>query len=170
VGGLLSPEGGEAVWSAGIAMIIPGSPHTLSLHASNGGATTLQGAAQRKVLGTESSRYGFVFTIPLGSGRQWASIFRRSGSEAPAVPSGADTVVALRNVALDPAEIRIRAGQTVAWLNHDPLVHTITADDGSWDSGDIRPGGTFLRTFAAPGRYTYHCRPHPQMRGVIIVE
>jgi plastocyanin len=67
-------------------------------------------------------------------------------------------------------EIRIRAGQSVAWLNHDPMVHTVTADDGSWDSGDIRPGGTFLHTFATPGRYPYHCRPHPQMRGVIIVE
>jgi len=169
-GGLLTPDGGRSVWSAGLSILIPGSPHTLSLHATNGGATTLQGSTQRKVIGSESMRIGFVFTIPLGSARQWASIFRRNAAQTPEVPAGADALVHLRQIALEPVEIRVSAGQSVAWLNHDPLVHTITADDGSWESGNMAPGATFLRRFDRPGRYPYHCLPHPQMRGVIIVE
>lgn len=170
VGGLLSPAGEGAVWSAGLGMIIPGSPHTLSLHATNSGAQTLQGASRSRVIGNGGLRYGFMFSIPLGSARRWASIFRQTTGTEASAPAGADALVDLRNVRLLPAEIRIRAGQTVGWLNHDPLVHTVSAEDGSWDSGNLAPGTSFLRRFDRPGRYRYHCRPHPQMRGVIVVE
>lgn len=169
-GQTLSPERMPSTWSAGVAIAIPGSPHTLSLHATNSGATTLQGASQRQVLGLQRTRVGFAFTIPLGSAGTWARIFRRGGGEAIVTPSGAAAVVALRQVALEPREVRIRTGEAVAWANHDPLVHTITLDDGSWDSGDIAPGGTAVRRFDRPGRYPYHCRPHPQMRGIVMVQ
>lgn len=170
LGAPLGASDTQSVWSAGIAMIIPGSPHTLSLQAGNAGATTLQGVSRRQVLGAGGVRWGFVFSIPLGSARQWGSIFSRRADQVPQAPEGAAAEVAMRQVALEPREIRIRAGQSVAWLNHDPLVHTVAADDGSWASGDIRPGATFVRQFPRPGRYRYHCEPHPQMRGVIIVE
>jgi plastocyanin len=157
-------------WSAGLAMEIPGSPHTMSFHASNGGATTLQGASHEKAVGPKSVRYGFTFTVPLGGADRWARIFRpaRSSATHPA----ADTVAArvlMRQVAFSPAEIRIRAGETVEWVNAEPLVHTVTADDGSWASPFMSEGDRFTRRFDAPGRYPYHCLPHPQMRGVVVV-
>lgn len=170
LGQTLSPDRAPSVWSAGVAVAIPGSPHTLSLHATNGAATTLQGATQRQVLGLQRTRFGFAFTIPLGSASSWARIFRRDGGEAADLPEGADVVVAMRQITLAPREVRIRAGQSVAWANHDPLVHTITADDRSWDSGEVQPGANFVRRFDLPGRYAYHCTPHPQMRGVVVVE
>ncbi|MBI4513842.1 MAG: plastocyanin, partial [Gemmatimonadetes bacterium] len=55
-------------------------------------------------------------------------------------------------------------------LNGDAVAHTVTADEGSWGSPLIEPGGMFQRTFDEPGRYTYHCVPHPFMKGVIVVE
>jgi plastocyanin len=57
----------------------------------------------------------------------------------------------------------------VAWRNNDQLVHTVTANDGSFDSGSIQPGTTWRHTFTRPGTYVFHCTPHPFMRGVIIV-
>jgi plastocyanin len=169
-GRYLSPDTLATVWSAGVAMAIPGTPHTLSLHATNGGATTLQGAAHPKLLGPESVRYGFVFTIPLGSRRQWGQIFSRGeGSDQPALAEAA-AVIEIRMIAWAPTEVRIRAGESVAWINHDPLPHTVTADDGSWRSGEFGQGGVYVRRFDRPGRYTYHCIPHPQMTGVVIVE
>ncbi len=170
VGQTLSPDRAPSVWSAGVAVAIPGSPHTLSLHATNGAATTLQGATQRQVLGLQRTRFGFTFTIPLGAASSWARIFRADGGAAVATPEGADAVVAMRQITLAPREVRIRAGQSVAWANHDPLGHTITADDHSWDSGEVQPGANFVRRFDRPGRYPYHCTPHPQMRGVVVVE
>ena len=171
VGRVLSSDTFSTVWSLGLAVAIPGSPHTLSLHGSNGGSTTLQSASREKVFGPESVRYGFAFTVPLGNGAQWARIFR---PERPApVAAGADSGdvrVDMRMIAYAPAEIRIRPGQRVEWINRDPVPHTVTADDRSWDSGVMNEGARYVRRFDHPGRYPYHCTPHPQMKGVVVVE
>lgn len=182
-----------AVWSAGVALAIPGSPHTLSMHATNGGAITLQGAAHRKEIGAEKRRYGFIFTVPLGTGARWARIFRPGREEAlpmpPAAPMaaapeagaaeapvgspGADSVavtVEIRQVAYAQKTVRIHAGQSVAWVNRDPLQHTVTGDDGKWSSPLLSEGQRFVQRFDRPGRYKYHCLPHPQMQAVVIVE
>ena len=160
---------GDAAWSAGVAVVIPGSPHTLSLYATNAGATTLQGTAREKVIGTESVRYGFAFTVPLGSGRQWGRIFSRA--QDPVVAATGDTVVvAMSDVAFAPREVRIRPGQVVVWINRDPLLHTVTGRANDWNSGLMQEGQRFARRFDRPGRHEYHCLPHPQMQAVVIVE
>lgn len=170
VGRMLRPDSLDTVWSAGISVAIPRTPHTLSLHATNGAATTLQGAGHPKRLGPESVRYGFVFTIPLGSRRQWGDIFSRAAAGTDALLARADAVVEMRMLALTPREVRIRAGQTVAWVNRDPLDHTVTADDASWMSGTFGLNEVYTHRFDQPGRYTYFCIPHPDMRGVVVVE
>ena len=89
---------------------------------------------------------------------------------APAAPLVADTVEAeMRQLAFVPARIEITAGTTVAWTNRDPVEHTVTADGGRWDSGTIDPGATWRRRFDRPGTYTFHCVPHPFMKGVVVV-
>ncbi len=65
--------------------------------------------------------------------------------------------------------IEIAPGTTVRWTNNDQLVHTITADDGSWDSGPIEPGKSWSHTFTKPGEVAFHCTPHPFMKAVIVV-
>ena len=171
VGRVLSADSFATVWTGGLAVAIPGSPHTLSLHATNGGAMSLQAASRKKTIGAEPVRYGFAFTIPLGNGSQWARIFRPAPPVEPAAAGSADSAavrVAMRMVAYTPAEVRIRAGQSVEWINFDPMVHTVTGD--GWDSGLMNEGGRYTRRFDRPGRYPYRCLPHPQMTGVVIVE
>ena len=160
---------GDAAWSAGVAVVIPGSPHTLSLYATNAGANTLQGTAREKVIGTESVRYGFAFTVPLGSGRQWGRIFSRAPDTAVAA-TGDTVIVAMRDISFAPSEVRIRPGQVVMWINRDPLVHTATGEASDWNSGLMQEGQRFARRFDVPGRHEYHCLPHPQMQGVVVVE
>jgi plastocyanin len=170
VGQLLDPDTLDRAWSAGIGIAIPGTPHTFSINASNGGAQTLQGVSRPKDLGPESVRYGFAFSAPLGSRTQWARVFRRATPEPSDVRDTTVVRVAIRAVAYAPREIRIRVGQTVEWRNEDPVVHTVTGDDEKWGSGFLAEGGTYRQTFAAAGRYPYHCQPHPQMKAVVIVE
>ena len=59
------------------------------------------------------------------------------------------------------------------WSNDGRSPHTITADDGSLDSGDLPPGAGFERTFDEPGVFTYSCRYHGSpgvgMTGTIVV-
>ena len=48
--------------------------------------------------------------------------------------------------------------------------HTVTADDGSFDSGNLPDGKTFRHTFKKPGKYKYHCEYHPRDKAVVVVE
>ncbi len=66
-----------------------------------------------------------------------------------------------------PADLVIEAGTTVVWRNNGKNVHTVSADDQSFESGDIAPGATWRHTFEAPGAFAYHCTPHPWMKGQI---
>jgi plastocyanin len=72
-------------------------------------------------------------------------------------------------------EITINTGTTVEWTQTGSLPHSVTADDGAFDSGTLQNGDTFQHTFDEPGRYPYHCEFHGAeggtgMAGVIVVE
>jgi hypothetical protein len=51
---------------------------------------------------------------------------------------------------------------TVTWVNNDTVAHTVTADDGSFDSGTLQPGQSYSRTFdgSVTGLIPYHCAIH----------
>ncbi len=190
VGRVISADSFPSVWSAALAVAIPGTPHTFSFQASNVGATTLQSVSRRPPEPLRSVRYGFVFTLPLGTWSQWSRIFRpapalesaSTTAPAPVTPTAdegntdtaaSDSVAArvvIRQVAFQQREVRIRAGQTVEWINQDPTVHTVTGDDGSWGSDLLTEGKRFTHRFDKPGRYAYHCLPHPMMTAVVVVE
>jgi plastocyanin len=78
----------------------------------------------------------------------------------------------LTNWHYDPAEITVPAGTTVVWFNQGKEEHTVTSDPGSkekFDSGYKKRGASFQRAFSRPGRFTYHCAPHPWMKGAVVV-
>lgn len=93
--------------------------------------------------------------------------------QAPATPQPAArrAVVnaGIRNFAYLPGRIEVSAGTTVQWKNNDPVAHTVTASDGSFNSGLIESGKVYRRTFTKPGTYSYYCLPHTFMKGVIVV-
>jgi plastocyanin len=68
-----------------------------------------------------------------------------------------------------PGREVVLIGDTVTWRNADSSSHTVTADDGAFDSGSFGPGATFSRSFQAAGVYKYHCSIHRYMRGEVDV-
>lgn len=80
------------------------------------------------------------------------------------------TVVVIRGFAFGPAEVRVRAGERVTWINCDVDSHTSTADGGEWASPLLAPGAAFTQEFPGAGEFAYHCDPHPFMTGRVIVE
>lgn len=84
----------------------------------------------------------------------------------------------LKNIAFAPAEIRIRRGTTVTWVNDDVVEHYVNTDAHpahtyypAQNSRVLKTGETFRLAFAAPGIYPYHCSAHADvMRGVLVVE
>ena len=68
--------------------------------------------------------------------------------------------VSIRDSHFEPADLTIRAGTTVIWENQGNQTHTVTADDGVFDSGFLNTGEGFRFTFSEPGAYAYHCQVH----------
>jgi plastocyanin len=162
---LLDKRPGEKLaWGAGLQLAIPYSPHTLSLQVTNTNTATLQGVSR----GIDRVRGGFEFTIPFTLSRYFGKR-RETAQSAAAEPTGPVTHAEMKTVTFSPNRIEITAGTTVTWTNNDPLVHTISADDKSWDSGAVEPGKTWSHTFTQPGEYSFHCTPHPFMKGVVVV-
>lgn len=83
--------------------------------------------------------------------------------------SGTDDVT-IKNLAFSPATLTVAVGDTVTWTNDDTAAHTVTADDGTFDSGRLATGETFSETFDTAGTYGYHCTMHPGMVAEIVVE
>ena len=74
----------------------------------------------------------------------------------------------------DPEAVNVPVGTRIAWPNKGRTSHTVTSDKGLFDSGDVKPGREFARTFDRPGAYRYYCRYHGTaggqgMSGVILV-
>jgi len=168
VASLLEKRAGEEVaWGAGLQIAIPYSPHSLSLQVTNTNTATLQGVSR----GIDQVRGGFEFTIPFTLSRYFGRRAKTAaGAAAAGGGGGAGAAKAeMHTMAFAPNRIEIAAGTTVVWTNNDPVVHTISADDKSWDSGAIEPGQTWSHTFTQPGEYAFHCTPHPFMKGVLVV-
>ena len=64
------------------------------------------------------------------------------------------------------ANLSVAPGTTVTWVNEGSNTHTVTADDGSFDSGDMAPGDSFSHTFVTEGVFSYHCEYH-QAEGMV---
>ena len=95
-------------------------------------------------------------------------------SGAPGVPVSIQSGSAVNSTTTyySPTTITVVIGvnNTVTWTNNDDATHTVTADDGSFDSGFLNQGQTWSYTFTTPGTYAYHCSIHPWMKGTVIVE
>lgn len=68
-----------------------------------------------------------------------------------------------------PGHLVIESGVTVTWTITGEVPHSITATDGSFNSGTLGPGERYQRTFDHPGMYAYVCAFHPQMIGLVEV-
>jgi len=69
-----------------------------------------------------------------------------------------------------PVRTQVAVGDTLTWENDGSVVHTATAADKSFDTGDISPGQSVSVTFDTAGTINYNCSPHPWMIGQIIVQ
>jgi plastocyanin len=83
---------------------------------------------------------------------------------------GAGNAVTIQNFAFNPSTIEVAVGTTVTWTNMDTASHTVTADDGSFDSKALATGATFQQTFSTAGTFTYHCSIHTSMKATVTVK
>jgi len=71
--------------------------------------------------------------------------------------------------AFQPTSLIVAAGSRVTFVNAGRAPHTMTARDGSFDSGFIEAGGSWSTTFRQRGTFAIWCVIHPDMTGSIEV-
>ena len=81
---------------------------------------------------------------------------------------GPNEVWAIRREFLLPT-ITVTVGTTITWTNKDDEEHTVTFDNGLLNRGLAARDASFNHTFTERGTFTYHCDPHPEMKGTVIV-
>lgn len=72
-------------------------------------------------------------------------------------------VVTIEGSAFIPEVAVVKVGGEVVWKNKDASVHTVTANDGSFDSGALAQGDEFRRKFPSAGIFKYSCDNHAWM-------
>ena len=80
--------------------------------------------------------------------------------------------VTIQDYKFVPAEVRIKAGDTVKWINREKRTsHSVLfpAENGL-ESERMFPQEHWQRTFTTPGSYSYRCGPHEEMKGLVLVE
>ena len=122
-----------------------------SIHPSMTGTITVTGSPTGPAPPDEIGRKG-----PLPDGGELSS-------------STAPSSVAIFDNGYDPGTTAIAAGLTISWANTGALPHTVTARDGSFDSGILMSGDGYSRRFTTPGSYEYFCSIHPEMVATVVV-
>ncbi|MGC2061970.1 MAG: cupredoxin domain-containing protein [Thermodesulfovibrionales bacterium] len=78
-------------------------------------------------------------------------------------------IVMIDGSAFSPEVAIVKVGGEVVWKNKDASPHTVTADDGSFDSGSLAQGAEYRRKFITAGTVKYSCDIHAYMSGKIEV-
>lgn len=76
-------------------------------------------------------------------------------------------VVTIENMKFSPESISISKSDLVIFENKDLVPHTATANDKSFDSGNIAPGKSWTLKPKATGTVPYKCLFHPQMKATL---
>ena len=81
----------------------------------------------------------------------------------------AGATVTVADMAFTPARVRVGMGETVTWTFQDAISHTVTSDDGFFDTGATSGGTDRGIRFASAGAFAYHCMFHAVMVGKVTV-
>jgi plastocyanin len=116
----------------------------------------------------------------INPGRMNARIIVQPGPEPPTVQrvEALDPAREGQVLSFNPTQLTVGAGSAILFANVGGAPHSLTADDGSFDTGVVDPGaeqgrfagGNVSITLETPGTFPFHCEIHPAaMTGTITV-
>ncbi len=105
--------------------------------------------------------FGYKYFYPNGTVPTSSSV--PSDSVVPA------NSVVIQGNAFTPDTLNVKVGTKVTWTNNDSYTHTVTSNDGVFDSGKLAGNQSFSFTFTKPGTYKYYCVVHPFMTAKVVV-
>ena len=91
-----------------------------------------------------------------------------AASVALAQSSGHDYTVVMSNMDYGKIPPNLKVGDTITWVNHDTVQHSVTARDHSFDIR-LAPGQSARQVLTKAGRIPFICQFHPTMSGSLTV-
>ena len=76
-------------------------------------------------------------------------------------------VVEIQAFSFHPQRTVVSPGDTIVWINRDIVPHTVTANGGTWESQTLEEGQSLKVVVQEKGSYTYFCKFHPHMTGIL---
>ncbi len=80
----------------------------------------------------------------------------------PAAAAPAGTAISIKGFAFQPAELAAKVGDTISVTNDDGTDHSLTAVDGTFDTGRFSSGAKTIKVDKA-GRFEFKCEVHSFM-------
>ena len=82
-----------------------------------------------------------------------------------------DRTVNIDDNAYEPKDREVTRGTEVTWVNQDDVQHTVTDEDGAFESEELDEGDEFSHRFTEEGTYNYYCEVHGEdvMSGTVEV-
>lgn len=103
-------------------------------------------------------------TSASGSGSATATTVAKSAAK-----SSDEAYIEIKNFTFTPPK-SVKAGSKVEVRNGDSTAHTVTADNGSFDTKDVGANGEASFTApSTPGTYKFHCNIHSSMTSELVV-
>ena len=77
--------------------------------------------------------------------------------------------VTIKGMVFDPAELHVKKGDVVTWINKDIVAHNVTQfPDSKWTSGTLTNGKSWKMNIGKS--FDYFCSIHPTMKGKVTVD
>jgi plastocyanin len=128
--------------------------------------------APARLLATAAAASLLVVGLAACGGDDSSSTTTAAGETTTSGGGGADDyVVVAKNIAF-ANDLTVEPGEQFTLDNQDSTAHTLTADDGSFDSKEVAGGATSdpITPPQEPGTYKFHCEIHSSMHGTLTVK
>jgi plastocyanin len=84
-------------------------------------------------------------------------------------PAPTTHTVTMENMRFEPESLTVARGDTIVWVNKDPVPHTATSKEGVFDSGTVLAEKSWRFTARQQGEFPYSCTFHPTMTATLQV-
>jgi plastocyanin len=93
----------------------------------------------------------------------------QTNAPAPSGEAVRSAKVEMQDFSFEPPTVTVQVGGKVTWQNEGDAPHTATADDDSFDTGNVESGKLQSENFKTAGTFSYICTIHPEMTGTVEV-
>jgi|tagenome__1003787_1003787.scaffolds.fasta_scaffold20897299_1 plastocyanin len=166
---MISPLYSKVIFSLGIVLIIAaiGAIYITMIASQNNGTQSSNSSPSLSPSTTNSTQSPQGNSTNINNQSSFQSTFVSPKDNTIVIPQGAQSPNSGNY--FEPLNAIVKPNSKITFKNEDSTVHTATANDGSFDTGNILPGSSKSVVIKGQGIISYHCTIHPFMKAKLSV-